>query len=88
MKNEMSFLGVSDIGVALIIPGVLELVGEHLEIYFFDQNKIYLCFFEIPPLPLPRPAPSPLPPPLQVCWITARSAPPPPLRLPSNPLHL
>ena len=81
----MSFLGVSDIGVALIIPGVLELVGEHLEIYFFDQKKTLFFLGNSPP---PHPATSPLPPPLQVCWITARSAPPPPLRLPSNPLHL
>ena len=38
----MSFLGVSDIGVALIIPGVLELVGEHLEmseVQVFDGGE-------------------------------------------------
>ena len=85
MKKQMSCLGVSDIGVALIIPGVLELVGEHLEIYFFDHTKSNFVFSKFPP---PHPATSPLPPPLQVCWITARSAPPPPLRLPSNPIHL
>ena len=45
MKNKMSFLGISDIGVALIIPGVLELVGEHLEIYLFDQKQNRLYFF-------------------------------------------
>ena len=64
----MSFLGVSDIGVALIIPGVLELVGKHLEIYFLTKKQIETKknILEIfPPLHLL---------PLQVCWITACSA--------------
>ena len=70
----MSFLGVSDIGVALIIPGVLELVEEHLEIYWFDHKQI---FFRFKPPPLTPPPLLFLPP--CRCAGLPRAAPLPPL---------
>ena len=84
----MSFLGVSDIGVALIIPGVLELVGEHLDIYFFDQQRNDLFFHRNPPAPSPRHLSSSSPPAGVLDYRAQRPSPPSSPSLQSPPFMM